>query len=220
MTVKDSTSQSAGCYWCGGTTTSVEHVPPSNLFPKGHRIDLITVPSCKKHNEELHKLDERFRFYLQARETNAVALAAFKDKTIRSLSRPERPGLAKSIAAKSHRVQAGGQKTIAMEIYPADQNLYFEKIIRGLYFHIFKTQATGRIVSFSRDFIVPGLDYDTPERMILPLLNDSTVAVRGKCSNPKVFDFRYVRVTEQHKEVFAVEMVFYEGVKVYGFITP
>lgn len=216
----DNAQSSSGCYWCGNPATSREHIPPSNLFPKGHNSQLITVPSCKQHNEDLHKLDERFRVYLQVQQrSNPVALEAFKDRTFRGLSRPERSGLTRSLAEKSHRVTIGEQPTLAMEINPKDQNLYFEKIIRGIYFHLFKRQAPGRVVSISQDFIVPGFDYEELMSTILPLLNDPNVTAFGKTANPEVFQFKYARVVEETREAFAVVLRFYEGVEVFGFVT-
>lgn len=210
----------SGCYWCGNPATSREHVPPSNLFPRGHNSLLITVPSCKQHNEDLHSLDERFRVYLQVQErSNSVALEAFKDKTFRGLSRPERSGLTRSLAEKSHRVTIGEQPTLAMEIDPKDQNLYFEKIIRGIYFHLFKTPALGRVVSISKDFIVPDFNYEELMSIILPPLNDPRVAVVGKTENSKVFQFKYAHVREETREAFAIVLRFYEGVEVFGFVT-
>ena len=44
------------CYYCGEPAMSEEHVPPKCLFPeqkdtgKDYRKNLITVPSCDKHN--------------------------------------------------------------------------------------------------------------------------------------------------------------------------
>jgi hypothetical protein len=207
-----------GCYWCGEAAISKEHVPPSNLFPSGHNTNLITVPSCAEHNEKLHKLDERFRVYIQARETNPLALQAFQDKTFRSLSRPERPGLARSLAAKSHRVVVGGQRTLAMEINPVDQNLYFEKIIRGMYFHLFGRRVMGRVISFSRDFIIPDFNYDNVESRILPIINDPNMAVLGKAANPKVFQFKYAIGKDGDKEAFVIVLRFYEGVEVFGLV--
>ena len=56
------------CYWCGAPATSKEHVPPKCLFPElkdiegiysdNCRKDLITVPSCDKHNLNKSKDDE------------------------------------------------------------------------------------------------------------------------------------------------------------------
>ena len=47
------------CYWCGKQAVGFEHVPPQNLFPKEYRIELIKVPACKEHNQDLSKVDER-----------------------------------------------------------------------------------------------------------------------------------------------------------------
>jgi len=215
---KSGQSAAKKCYWCGNPATSVEHVPPRNLFPVGHTKDLITVPSCKAHNEDLHLLDERFRFYIQACGTNDVALVALKDKTIRSLSRPERPGLVKSLASKSHRINVGGHPTFAMEINPSDQNLYFEKIVRGMYFHLLKQPAVGQVVSASEQFIVPGLDYEHVKKTIVPLLNVPKFAVLGQVSNPKVFQYKYAHVIEKSRKAFAIMLRFYEGVEVLGLV--
>ncbi|MXP15827.1 hypothetical protein GRI44_13820 [Altererythrobacter confluentis] len=40
------------CYRCGATGTSREHFPPKAFFPKGGGIQLKTVRSCQKHNNE------------------------------------------------------------------------------------------------------------------------------------------------------------------------
>lgn len=52
------------CYFCGGEVTGVEHIPPKSFFPKGKRNELITVPSCDKHNQEKSKEDEYIRTIL------------------------------------------------------------------------------------------------------------------------------------------------------------
>ena len=38
------------CYMCKAEATTREHVPPQSFFPKGHRENLVTVPSCVPHN--------------------------------------------------------------------------------------------------------------------------------------------------------------------------
>jgi hypothetical protein len=208
------------CYWCGAPATSREHVPSAALFPLGKNTNLITVPSCANHNEAMTLLDEKFRFFLQARETNADALNAFKDKTFRGLSKPEAKGLVTGLAAGSHRVVVNGAQTIALQVNPTEQNLYFEKIIRGLYFHVFKRPAAGRVVSASKDFIVPGFDYAELYAIIGPYLNDPNVTREGKTSNPDIFRFKYARVEDGGKEAVAMALLFYGGVEVIGFITP
>jgi len=208
------------CYWCGDPATSREHVPSRNLFPQGKNKNLITVPSCSRHNEALTKFDEKFRLYLQARESSADALNEFKTTTLRGLNRPESQGLVRGLARGARRVVVHGQQTLALQVDPAEQNLYFEKIIRGLYFHLYQKPTKGRVVSVSKDFIVPGLDYGELQRIIGPHLNDANVTKEGKTHNPDIFGYKYVRVEEAGKEVLAVAMLFYSGVEVLGLITP
>jgi hypothetical protein len=208
------------CYWCGEPATSREHVPSRNLFPPGKNKNLITVPSCSKHNEALTKFDEKFRVYLQAQETSVDALNEFKTTTFRGLSRPESQGLVRGLAKGAQRIVVQGQKTIALRVDPTEQNLYFEKIIRGLYFHLYQKPAQGRVVSVSRDFIVPGFDYDEVQKVLGPHLNDPNVAKEGKTHNPEIFRYKYARAEENGKEGLAIVMLFYNGVEVLGLITP
>jgi hypothetical protein len=207
------------CYWCGSPASSREHVPPRNLFPKDQNKNLITVPACKAHNEDLAKLDEKFRVFIQARESSPVALEQFRTTTFRGLNRPDRPGLAASLAQGSQKVVVDGQPTIALQVDAAEQNLYFEKIIRGLYFHTFGKQAQGRVVSVSKDFIVHGLDY-SQLRDVIAYLNDPNHMKKGITANPDIFRYRYVRDGDAGIEFTAIAMQFYKGVEVIGLITP
>lgn len=208
------------CYWCGGPATSREHVPSRNLFPQGKNKNLITVPSCSNHNEALTKFDEKFRIYLQARESSPDALNEFKTTTFRGLSRPESQGMVRGLAKGAKKVTIQGQKTIALRIDPNEQNLYFEKIIRGLYFHLFQKPTSGRVVSISKDFIVPGFNYNELEQIIGPYLNDPQITKDGRTDNPDIFRYKYARAEELGKEVVAIAKLFYQGVEVLGLITP
>src|SRR6185369_1818743 len=40
------------CYMCDKATVSREHAPPLGFFPEDRRVNLITVPSCKTHNND------------------------------------------------------------------------------------------------------------------------------------------------------------------------
>lgn len=208
------------CYWCGSPATSREHVPSRNLFPQGKNKNLITVPSCSQHNETLTKFDEKFRVYLQARESSADALNEFKTTTFRGLNRPESRGLVRGLSKGAEKVVVNGQQTLALRIDPGEQNLYFEKIIRGLYFHLYAKPTTGRVVSVSKDFIVPGFDYGELQQMIGPHLNDPNVTKEGKADNSDIFRYKYARAEDAGKEVVAIAMLFYNGVEVLGLITP
>lgn len=52
------------CYCCEEPTAGDEHVPPQSFFVKGNRAGLITVPSCKLHNQDKSSDDEYIRTLL------------------------------------------------------------------------------------------------------------------------------------------------------------
>ena len=54
------------CYLCGEKLTNnrnktKDHVPPDCIFPKDKPPNLITIPCCKRCNEEYTQLDEKMR---------------------------------------------------------------------------------------------------------------------------------------------------------------
>lgn len=54
------------CYVCGEPATGRQHLPPDSYFPRplSPRLQLITVPSCQKHNQGMSQLEEDFRAFL------------------------------------------------------------------------------------------------------------------------------------------------------------
>lgn len=93
----------AHCYFCGAPQTSAEHAPAQSFFPKGHRLNLITVPSCATHNEQTSLDDEYVRNIIAMLiGNNAVAERHFLDKCLRSLRRS--PGLSAQTLGKSRPV--------------------------------------------------------------------------------------------------------------------
>src|ERR1700733_5939004 len=42
------------CYYqgCLERATTMEHIPPASFFPKDQRNQLLTVPSCERHNNK------------------------------------------------------------------------------------------------------------------------------------------------------------------------
>jgi hypothetical protein len=203
------------CYWCGAQATSVDHVPPENLFPKDKKKNLITVPSCKKHNEDLTKEDEIFRFYLQACAESADSLKLFEDKTLRSITRPGGHTLAKKIFGGSVPISVQGHDTRALEVDPIRQELYFEKITRGIFFHLFGRQLDGAIATFSPSFMSPGLDYAALSKLTLGHIL-SPEAIDGVVGQPEIFRYRYFHKKDAEGEAFLIRMTFYGSVQVIG----
>lgn len=65
------------CYICGRKATTKEHFPPKCFFPKKANLNLSTVPSCTKHNNEKSKDDQYFFTQIlinTARENNLPKL--------------------------------------------------------------------------------------------------------------------------------------------------
>lgn len=57
----------ASCYLCGSCENlTKDHIPPKNLFPDPKPSNLITVPCCKKCNEEMSTIDESFRVFVSS----------------------------------------------------------------------------------------------------------------------------------------------------------
>jgi hypothetical protein len=71
-----------GCYICGGEKVSVEHAPPKGFFPSDKRNNLITVDSCKEHNEDTSRDDEYVRNIITMMiQGNSTAYQHFKTKS-------------------------------------------------------------------------------------------------------------------------------------------
>ena len=77
------------CYCCNENSVSREHIPPKCIFPNPRPSNMITLPSCDKHNFEKSKDDEYFRWFLSTvcGPTSAAALNIFKTKVIKGLRR-------------------------------------------------------------------------------------------------------------------------------------
>jgi len=82
------------CYYCNSEATTVEHIPPKNLFPAIHELgidfrkNLITVPSCEEHNNKKSNSDERLRQILVGSGlTNKIGQALLPSKWKRSFER-------------------------------------------------------------------------------------------------------------------------------------
>ena len=54
------------CCYCHNPSTTKDHIPPKNIFPKPRPTNLITVLSCKDCNEDPSLDDEYFGFIITA----------------------------------------------------------------------------------------------------------------------------------------------------------
>lgn len=204
------------CYWCGKQAIGFEHVPPQNLFPKGYRKELIKVTACKKHNQDLSKIDERMRINLiMLSHTSKVARKLFNEKIIKGIQREESKGLGIDIVNNIYtRPEGGGY----IRVNSKHLGTYFEKIIRGLYFHIYNKQILGTTHHFWNQSNDLSLSANAHFYYFELEKKYSHKWIDGKCSNIKVFDYKYFYCNQEKQ--FFVNMNFYETHRVIGISMP
>jgi len=133
------------CYRCGAPATSDEHVPPKGLFPEKKDIkhdlrkNLITVPSCDKHNSNKSDDDEFLLICLAgSARGNITGQFHFITKGIRAISRKHYGFLSQIFkdAKNTNLVDKNGniKKAIKGRVSTKRLNTCFENIAYGLYF--------------------------------------------------------------------------------------
>lgn len=152
------------CYACQNPATTREHIPPLCLFPEGkditdgvdYRCNLITVPSCVKHNLSKSGDDEYLLYVLSTNlPANAIAQAQWT-KLQRAVER--RPALWNLMSSSSHDVEIMDSHT--GKIYEAGQMDLdgtrfwgsLELITLGVYYQHFGNRWEGNIRIHS-DFV-------------------------------------------------------------------
>lgn len=123
------------CAYCGDVAVSKDHVPPKGLFPI-ERLNLITVPACRKHNEDVSNLDERFREFLALTVgADRPTTEALWESVWRGLNQPEAE---KRKAELMNSLMPMPDGNLAFKI---DSDLIegmLERITRGLFWHNFR----------------------------------------------------------------------------------
>ncbi|CAN5670690.1 hypothetical protein BH20ACI4_BH20ACI4_21770 [soil metagenome] len=196
------------CYMCNDITTTKEHVPPESFFPVGHRENLITVPSCEKHNNKNSEDVEYVGFFIHSFiNSNMVAGKQFP-KVLRAFNR--RPNLIDLVY--------GDQKTINLL---NGTNLFtiavdkprFRKVIKaiayGLYFHYFKKPYYGDFIVWATD-LTGEIKSISEELELLKIKSGFTQLnyTSLKMPHPSVFN---CRIDQDNPENFIFEFQFYES---------
>jgi hypothetical protein len=170
------------CIYCGSTENLTdEHIPPRNIFPKPrpNKLNLITVPACKKCNTEYSKDDEYFRLKLCMSENVKDNSDARKNRDIifRSLNRPEAKGFRNSFIGDISKLQVRTPGRIYLKrkyVFDVDLKRIFsvvEKTVRGLYFHETGYRLDdGCDVDIHSDDTLKGYSSEIMEEMIQKIL--------------------------------------------------
>ena len=207
---------SENCYLCEEEKCSVEHVPAKCFFPEEseNRKDLITVPSCKKHNEDTSKDDEYVRNIIcMSIGNNSIAYQQFIKKVLKSFEHS--PALQNQTLQTTKQVfvkeQQNLQQTFAFEIDRDRFDKVMKKIGYALYYHEFgKVWQRGLIIA--TDFLLNSdMQQDELGELISNIRSELVIPVfDGK--NPKVFQYKF---RETETEDVILWMKFYEGFEVF-----
>jgi hypothetical protein len=137
------------CIYCG-TFGRVEddHVPPKQMFLKPRPKNLITVPSCKHCNSGFSKDDEYFcNVTIIRKDVKAhPKVRHLNDKVARALVRRENERFRQLLISQLEHVELtspGGLylgKTAVMHVQHPRICRISKRIIRGLFFHVFKSR--------------------------------------------------------------------------------
>lgn len=204
------------CYMCDAVATSVEHVPPKCFFPEQKdlpvgedlRKNLITVPSCERHNVATSKDDEyALMTTVASLGTSDLAHDHFSTKVIRIIKR--NPTFGTSVYKGQRVVKIGAGDGVAFKADVPRYNRVMRRIVHGIYYH-----HTGE--RLRRDFKLhvgqlrnfdPERDYNARRacRMAAELLTDQPRIG----DNPEVFFYQFS--DDREKDEHLMRLVFYGG---------
>jgi hypothetical protein len=206
---------SSVCYICSQAASSKEHTPARCFFPDDptYRKNLVTVPSCKTHNEDTSKDDEYVRNIItMSMENNAVAYKQFIEKTVKSLK--ESPGLLAITTAAKKKVTVNGQPSTAFEI----DRIRFDKVIKkmsyALFFNQYKMPWNRKLIIMARNLYDKDMQVDE---------FGALVAAYEQCfpldnflgNNPKVFKYSFLPGSSLDPNDSILRLIFYEGFTVW-----
>lgn len=148
------------CYMCNCEANTREHVPPKNLFPEAkdvagnYRNNLITVPSCEKHNSAKSSDDEFLMINLAGIfGNNSIGYQHKLTKVDRALRRNSSSLLKKLMNGSKIIKTVEISKNKFVDIIwgtpdAARLQSCFDHIARGIHFHHFGMRFPGKIQIF------------------------------------------------------------------------
>lgn len=130
---------------CNEPATGVEHVPAKCFFPKGHSLNLITVPSCAPHNNATSKDDEYARgIIVSCSGNNKLALSHWRGNVRKTYLHSPKLFLKTFQTQRENSFFHDRERIDALMV----------KIGYALYFHVFKKSWNCRPVPFYKHFIL------------------------------------------------------------------
>lgn len=219
------------CYMCELEGTTLEHVPPKAIFPESkdadgehYRIDLITVPSCELHNTGKSQDDEFLMVCIAGIiGNNSIGYRHKFTKVDRALARTSYKLLSEVFlkAPESKRLDLGDNRFIDVLKGTPDKArllICFDRIIRGIYYHHFKSPFSGKVTPLlafltSNDQSSKNLQQFLIDRATIDLAEKPRF---GK--NQGVFYYQIIPADEHG--ISLIHLCFYGGVNIYTALIP
>lgn len=154
------------------------------------------------------------KFYLQAGSASKEALDAFESTTLRSLERPEAGRFVSNLFE-------GMRPTLVPEgisgelcINQDEFQRFFEKITRGLYYHLRVTTFGGESFSVFRQSFIENEGTREFFAHIGQHFRNPALAKDGPVHNPSIFRYKYIEQRNDTHHVFCAAMQFYSDAEV------
>ncbi len=190
------------CYFCGEPATSFEHVPPKCIFPEqkdlpgeDYRRNLITVPSCEKHNTAKSRDDEFLMACLApVVGNNGIGLLHTKTKLARSHAR--NPHLIADVIRDAKPLELVTEDGTAFPVLvglPDMERLCrsLQAVARGLYFRTHGKRFKGKVTvipSFVK--FPPGQTMSTFQLLAQRMIDQARTEWQSYGDNPRIFSYQ------------------------------
>lgn len=208
-------TQANTCYMCENFATTVEHVPPKSFFPSKFRKNLITVPSCKAHNNDKSNDDDYLRTIISLNyENNPQGQNLFSTKVMRNFQRNPRL-LRNFIENNSYPITVDGEPSLAFKY---DYDRYVKVITymsRAIHFYHFKKKWNEEI------WILPvsaRFSHEDPKHIEKNARLD--ILKNGQFETPKFGEnqeiFYYQFLVDEQNDTKRLRMAFYGGFITYS----
>jgi len=210
-----------GCYYCGEKSTSREHVPPKCLFPdkakdeSPQKLNLITVPSCDKHNLKKSGDDEYLKRILVASSEDVSSGGVLYGEVIRAAIRDIRASkerLADYGLSESDGVIAQHSSYVEIDLERIAKS--FDSMARALFFKHYRKICTSTRYNVFPHF----LDYDeklnSEQRLQIEKNNQTILDAANEHpwqgTNAHVFKYK-IGIFHPDMSAVLVHMIFYKS---------
>lgn len=215
---------------CAEPATSREHVPPKCIFPEkkdiggNYREDLITVPSCDKHNSKKSKDDEFLMVSLAGIiGNNSIGYKHKFGKVDRAIKRSANRLLEKIFKKKEKKCtyQIDENKFIEVIWGTPDidrLNNCFEHIAYGLYYNHYQERFAGDLKILLGYLSSQDSNSENFKKFIKHKLETELRNTKQHGKNQEVFYYQFTPPDEFG--LFALKICFYGGLEIYCAFIP